>query len=43
MMGTMDVMPFPTLEVEVVVELSIPGVQDTDKDWGSPKMSASEG
>ncbi len=29
--------------VEVVLELLIPGVQDTDKAWGSPKVSASEG
>ncbi len=31
------------MEVEVVFELLIPGVQDTDKAWGSPKVSASEG
>ncbi len=31
------------VEVEVVLELLIPGVQDTDKAWGSPKVSASEG
>jgi hypothetical protein len=31
------------MEVEVVVELLIPGMQDTDKAWGSPKVSASEG
>ena len=30
------------MEVEVVLELLIPGVQDTDKAWGSPKVSASE-
>ncbi len=31
------------MEVEVVLELLIPGVQDTDKAWGSPQVSASEG
>jgi len=31
------------VEVEVVLELLVPGMQDTDKAWGSPKMSASEG
>jgi hypothetical protein len=31
------------MEVEVVLELLIPGVQDTDKAWGPPKVSASEG
>ncbi len=31
------------MEVEVVLELLIPGMQDTDKAWGSPKVSASEG
>ncbi len=31
------------VEVEVVPELLVPGMQDTDKAWGSPKMSASEG
>ncbi len=31
------------VEVEVVLELLIPGVQDTDKAWGSQKVSASEG
>ncbi len=31
------------VEVEVVLELLIPGVQDTDKAWGSPQVSASEG
>ncbi len=30
-------------EVEVVPELLVPGMKDTDKAWGSPKMSASEG
>ena len=30
------------VEVEVVLELLVPGMQDTDKAWGSPKMSASE-
>ncbi len=31
------------VEVEVIPELLVPGMQDTDKAWGSPKMSASEG
>jgi len=31
------------VEVEVVLELLIPGVQDTDKAWGSLKVSTSEG
>ncbi len=31
------------VEVEVVLELLVPGMQDTDKAWGSPKVSASEG
>ena len=31
------------MEVEVVLELLIPGVQDTDKAWGSPQVSTSEG
>ncbi len=31
------------MEVEVVLELLIPGMQDTDKAWGSPQVSASEG
>ena len=31
------------MEVEVVLELLIPGVQDTDKAWGSLKVSTSEG
>ncbi len=31
------------MEVEVVLELLIPGVQDTDKARGSPQVSASEG
>jgi hypothetical protein len=31
------------VEVEVVLELLIPGVQDTDKAWGSPQVSTSEG
>ncbi len=31
------------MEVEVVLELLIPCVQDTDKAWGSPQVSASEG
>ena len=31
------------MEVEVVLELLVPGMQDTDKAWGSPKVSASEG
>jgi hypothetical protein len=29
--------------VEVVLELLVPSMQDTDKAWGSPKVSASEG
>ena len=31
------------VEVEVVLELLVPGMQDTDKAWGSPKVSAREG
>ena len=31
------------MEVEVVLELLVPGMQDTDKAWGSPQVSASEG
>ncbi len=31
------------VEVEVVLELLVPGMEDQDKAWGSPKMSASEG
>jgi len=31
------------VEVEVVLELLVPGMQDTDKAWSSPQVSASEG
>ncbi len=31
------------VEVEVVLKLLVPGMEDQDKAWGSPKMSASEG
>jgi len=31
------------VEVEVVLELLVPGMQDTDKAWGSPQVSAREG
>ena len=31
------------VEVEVVLELLVPGMKDQDKAWSSPKMSASEG
>ncbi len=31
------------MEVEVVLELLVPGMQDTDKAWSSPQVSASEG
>jgi len=31
------------VEVEVIPELLVPGMQDTDKAWGSSKMSTSEG
>ncbi len=31
------------VEVEVVLKLLVPGMEDQDKAWGAPKMSASEG